>query len=62
MSEANPKNSANTPKAAPARSNPRAQAPTAKADSKPRPKPAMRSDERLIGRSIVGSGGNPHKH
>jgi hypothetical protein len=38
----------------------RASATPAAKTEKPRPRPAMRSDERLIGRSIIGSGA-PHK-
>lgn len=50
-----------TPKAStPRATSSPARAQTSPASEKPRPKPAMRSDERLIGRSIIGSGA-PHK-
>jgi hypothetical protein len=62
MSDTSRKPPAPTSKAvAPATTAPRASAAPAAKTDKAKPRPAMRSDERLIGRSIIGSG-SPHKN
>ena len=64
MSDASRKTPSETSKAttdsARATAAPRASGTPAAKTDKPSPRPAMRSDDRLIGRSIIGSG-SPHK-